>query len=389
MFFLATKKGTAFLVFGLEPCGVEANHNRKMKENKEEYITLLDGRKLMCYPRVEPTAPIDNSTKLDTTGEYLTLKHRTHTATEPTEEEMQRRQEAKKFFTDHAFFFLDHRKQILNDSRMFLAPVPVQSGIAYTGTSGFQCPTLGVYIEWWLNCAPAIIGRYRKESWLVYHISGSPLSGSNQCGIVNPKGECRCERIPGRFRNLWAPFVDTNTRYDEAKQRFEAYSLEKVVELLKDSDEGDSLTERELYILQRENTQLRNELLKLRDESKRSFHDMRTKLLKAYFECNRDELSKWYAEYCKEKCDKEQEISELKQRQRELRHLLKSGEINNKFYQQQLTPLKKQVQAVEDQINRIGLERLSVILRDGYDWNEYDMELIARDESIKFLNGQL
>lgn len=39
VFFLAIIKGTAFLVFGLEPCGVEANHNRKMKENKEKKTT--------------------------------------------------------------------------------------------------------------------------------------------------------------------------------------------------------------------------------------------------------------------------------------------------------------------------------------------------------------
>ena len=359
-----------------------------MKENNEEYITLLDGRKLLGFPRVEPNAPIDNRMKLDTTGEYLTLKRRNPAVTEPTEEEEQKRKEAKKFFTDHAFFFLDHRKQILNDSRMFLAPVPVRSGIAYTGTSGFQCPTLGVYIEWWLNCAPAIIGRYRKESWLVYHISGSPLSGSKHCGIVNPKGECRCESISS-FKNLWSSFIDTNTRYDEAKQRFEAYSLEEVVELLKESDEGDSLTERELYLLQRENTQLRNKLQKLFDESRQKYLDTRSRLLKAYFACKRDELTKWYADYCKEKEEKERVIAELKLRQQELRHLLKSGEINNKFYQQQLTPLKKQVHEVENQISQIGFERLSVILRDGYDWDLYDTESIARDEAIEFLNGQM
>ena len=39
MFFLATKKGTAFLVFGTGPCGVDANRNRKMKENKEKKTT--------------------------------------------------------------------------------------------------------------------------------------------------------------------------------------------------------------------------------------------------------------------------------------------------------------------------------------------------------------
>ena len=65
MFFLANKKGTAFLVFGLEPCGVEANHNRKMKENDEEYITLLDGRKKKTSERIHIGSLIRERLKQD------------------------------------------------------------------------------------------------------------------------------------------------------------------------------------------------------------------------------------------------------------------------------------------------------------------------------------
>lgn len=38
-----------------------------------EIITLLDGRTLPCYPKPEAATPIDNSEKLDTTGQYLTI----------------------------------------------------------------------------------------------------------------------------------------------------------------------------------------------------------------------------------------------------------------------------------------------------------------------------
>ena len=48
---LAIKKAPRFFVFGTEPCGVEANHNRKMKEYNEEY-TLLDGRKKKTTERI-------------------------------------------------------------------------------------------------------------------------------------------------------------------------------------------------------------------------------------------------------------------------------------------------------------------------------------------------
>ena len=119
--------------------------------NQNHHITLLNGRELVCFPKVEPSTPIDNRMKLDTTGQYLTIGRRKPVVKRTPPEVEQQRQQDVKFFTDHAFFFLDHRKQILNDSRMFLAPVPVQSGMAYIGTSGFNSPTLGVYIEWWLR----------------------------------------------------------------------------------------------------------------------------------------------------------------------------------------------------------------------------------------------
>ena len=62
----------------------------------------------------------------------------------------------------------------MSDSRMFLCPVPIQNGMAYTGTSGFQRPTLGVYLEWWLNCESAMVCEEHGTEKLVYQIAGSP-----------------------------------------------------------------------------------------------------------------------------------------------------------------------------------------------------------------------
>jgi len=42
---------------------------------------------------------------------------------------------------------------------MFLCPIYMQSGLAYTGSSGFEKPTLGIYIEWWRG-----IGRIGKAA---------------------------------------------------------------------------------------------------------------------------------------------------------------------------------------------------------------------------------
>ena len=356
------------------------NRNRKMNQN--HYITLLNGRDLLCYPKVEPSTPIDNRMKLDTTGQYLIIG-RSKTVVKPTPpEEEQQRQQAVKFFTDHAFFFLDHRRQILNDSRMFLAPVPVKNGIAYTGTSGFKCPTLGVYIEWWMNCIPAIIGRYRKDTWLVYHISGSPLSGRNCCGIVNSNGECLSKNLPNPFSDIWHSFVKVNTRYDEAKQRYEAYSLEEVVKLLEANDQGDSLLERELFLLRHENLALRQQI----QDTQEAMEYMRSTLLKAYLECKREALTDWYADYCRKQEEGKRELDSLNLQKQQLKQQLRTGEINNKFYQHQLTPLNKKIHDLEHNLESMARDELAGLLPGVY--NKFGRtKLITFDEVVEFVKA--
>ena len=358
------------------------NGNQKTNnpvDTEKMTITLLNGRTLPCYPRVETAPSVDNTTKLDTTGQYLCVG-RKKTVEPLTSPEQER---AKKFFTDHAFFFLDHREQIFSDSRMFLAPVPVQNAIAYTGASGFHRPTLGVYIEWWMTCIPAIIGRYRKNAWLVYHIAGSPLSGRNSCGIVNPQGECRSESLPGPFSTIWRSFVEVNTRYDEAKERYEAYSLEDVVALLEANDQGDSLTERMVYILQKENIKLRQEIQEIEKNKAQKVGEMekmRLALLKEYIESRRDVFEAWYADYCKKEEEGKRELDDLKLQQKQLKQQLRTGEITNKFHQQQLTPLKNRISNVEFRLSNMGVISLSHIVPETY------RKYLSPKDVISFLN---
>jgi len=355
-----------------------------MKEN--HHITLLNGRELLCYPKGEPSTPIDNRVKLDTTGQYLTIgRQKLVVKPTPPEVELQRKQ-AVKFFTDHAFFFLDHREKILNDSLMFLAPVPIENGIAYFGTSGFKRPTLGVYVEWWMTCIPAIISRYRKNSWLVYYIAGSPLSGRNCCGIVNAKGECLSECLPNPFSAIWRSFVEVNTRYDEAKERYESYSLEEVVKLLEASDEGDSLTERELYLLQRENLVLRQELQDAREAGAKAEEKMRRTLLKAYLECKREALTNWYADYCRKQEEGKKLLESLNWQKQQLKQQFHAGEISRMCYLHQNDPLKKRVFELEQTLNNMANEELSELLPGVFN-PPGDTELVTFDEVVEFLEN--
>lgn len=190
----------------------------------------MDGTVLECYPLKHPKARVYNEMKLDTTGNYLTIggsRHR-RIAAQGSDEE---REKEVKLFLNNAFLFLQNKDRIMSDSRMFLCPVPVQNGLAYTGTAGFNHPTLGVYLEWWLSCEKATILKEDGTKWLVYFISGSPLSGANKCGIVNERGNIESETLCS-FSPVWRSFASINKRYDEAKSLYQAYSLEEVVKKL-------------------------------------------------------------------------------------------------------------------------------------------------------------
>ncbi len=65
---------------------------------------------------------------------------------------------------------------------------------------------------------------------MVCSICGSPLSGSNHCTLVDGEGNTRSKQV-GNFSSLWRPFIQINQRYNEAKTRYQHYTLEEVVSI--------------------------------------------------------------------------------------------------------------------------------------------------------------
>lgn len=193
---------------------------------KEYKITLMDGRELSCILKSEQPKEIEkDGLKLDTSGQYLAIGKKPVREDSDFEREAER-QYGHHLFTENAWLLLEHAEEIMSDSRMFLAPVNIRNGIAYTGRSGFEHPTIGIYLEWWLNYSEAAID---ANGNLVWYISGSPLSGCNCCSTVSPDGEQIKIKQRTRFIDIWSSFVKVNNRYNEAKQRCEAYSLEDVI----------------------------------------------------------------------------------------------------------------------------------------------------------------
>ena len=131
-------------------------------------------------------------------------------------------------------YLYEHRERIMADSRMFLTPLPFKNGLAYTGTSGLDKATLGVYLEWWNDCPQAVIRKEEQVDALTYHIAGSPLSGANHCSAVDREGRSVTMHF-SPFSPIWSSFRRINQRYTEAKQRYQSYTLEETIAKLREA----------------------------------------------------------------------------------------------------------------------------------------------------------
>lgn len=56
-----------------------------------------------------------------------------------------------RLFPENAWPIFNNADKILNDPRMFFAPVNIRNGVAYIGDRPFEKATLGIYIEWWMK----------------------------------------------------------------------------------------------------------------------------------------------------------------------------------------------------------------------------------------------
>ena len=320
----------------------------------EHNIKLMDGRLLACYPKEDgPSEAIDNELKLDTSGRYLIVGRRQAVPSEQVKDE--RKELDRKLFLDHAFLFIENRERILSDSRMFLCPIPIQSGLAYTGTSGFQHPTLGVYVEWWLNCPQAnICAEEDDERWIVYHLAGSPLSGGNHCGLVNQKGKTKTQSL-SEFRSLWTSFQKVNRTYDQAKALYQAYTISEVLDIFQ--EEGRTEVHDQdinLYFLEQANQWLKQRVQTLKDYGDRLYRRLHETLMRT----KKEELKAFLTESYAIQAKADRRLAEIQEIRISLRRQLKSGELSSKEYQKAWGPFRKERESVKYGVYEFSHENL-------------------------------
>ena len=153
--------------------------------------------------------------------------------------------------------------------------------------------------------------------------------------------------------------------------------------LLEANDQGDSLLERELFLLRHENLALRQQI----QDTQETMEYMRSTLLKAYLECKREVLTKWYADYCRKLEEGKRKLESLNLQKQQLKQQLRTGEINNKFYQHQLTPLKKRISDLKLELKFGAKKELSELL-PGVIHPLGNSGYITFDEVVKFVKGK-
>lgn len=323
-----------------------------LEQASNDTITLLNGTVLDCYPLQQTEDKVENELNPSENGQEKEIS----------------------LFLHNAFRLLHHRDRIMSDSRMFLCPVPIQGGLAYAGTGGFENPTLGVYLEWWLNCESALIGDVGKTDWLVYRIAGSPLSGANQCGIVNKNGKTDIKDIRP-FSPLFSSFAGINNRYKKAKELNQAYTLKQVVEIL--GEEGvDMVDDKDIEILflksafHKQQTELSIEIKRLESRVDKMASKI-DKLKYQFMYEHRAELEAFVAEYTEKENVVATRKVEIAEESQELRRKLKTGELSMSQFQKLFVPLKKEKQANASKLQEFCRERLDKLFPGlGFSVNE-------------------
>lgn len=333
-------------------------------EQPQNSITLMNGAVLECYPKETHQGEfVPDKMKLDATGTYLSIGNKPCKPQPRTTVEMERQ---KKLFTDNAFYLLAHQERIMRDSRMFLAPVAIQNGLAYTGTSGFLAPTLGIYLEWWNACTEALRVDKEGRRSLVYHLAGSPLSGANHCAEVFEDGRTESVQV-SLFINHWRPFTAINTRYDEAKHIYQDYTLEQVLDILhaEDGEDWDYSSVIKERFMQSEINELKKKVERLTKESDKWYSMYKD----TYMKYKDAEISEAFSTFQSFREECEVQINSIKMRKRALKAELKSGRMDNIAYQHTLTPLNKQIRELEFRVSTQKYELVNKYLSEGISYD--------------------
>ena len=332
------------------------------ERHPEGAIRLMDGTILTCYPKPEEEEQPSNESQpeeemqqseevvadelpLETTGRHFGMGRR-RIAPKPEAKEVLRQS-----FIDNAFYLLAHRERILQDSRMFLTPVSVQNKLAYTESLGMDAPTIGVYLEWWSSCLGSMVLSKSGRMSLIYELTGSPHSKLAICRQLYEDGETEPIHLY-YFARYWDSLMEINMRYNEAKQIYEAYTLQELLDILHEEDGGekDFTSNVREHFLEHRIAQQNAYITNLRNELS-SWQNM---WASAMLRLHDDEVCQIYADYKALEQRVVPQIEELRSQKQSLKRQFKSGQLAPRSYQDALKTVREQIYQLEEQLRVFG-----------------------------------
>lgn len=288
-------------------------------------IKLLNGMELMCYPG------------------------QAHASNE----------ENRDLFIKNAFLFYRNASRIFSDSRMFLTPVNIQNGLAYIGA--FKTPTLGAYVEWWINCHYDVTKDDDGIESLVCIFAGSPLSGCNTCRCAYPDGSSQKRSILD-FNASAKSFADINRRYKEAKDNCEAYSLQEVVDILTSTEmtlEDEFQTK---FLIQ----EGRYNALKWHyNRLEERYESLQEKYEAMQISQSHKDVDDFIAEYKNRKAQVNSEIQVFDEQRRKYKADLKQNLISNTEYQKLLRSLSDKQKDLQNKLSDFKFDRMNTLIKEG------------------------
>ena len=296
----------------------------------EGKIILLDNSVVDCYPRtVKEQSPYTDKERME---------------------------EDKERFIKNAFFFLAHKERILTDSRMFLCPVPITSGMSISGTSGFENPTLGIYLQWWETCAGAMFTDEKGRRGLVYKLSGSSLSGHNICGVVHEDGTTKNVELHP-FKDYRDSFIRINNTYKSAKKKYQAYSLQQVLDILDHEEEGDrdyahtineQLQSQEINVLKERVHHLNTRIEMLEHSLSDARKELREEKLLHYYDRYKDLEMRVFSK-----------VEQLHQQKRDLKMALRRGDYTSQDYERLVNGITKRINEADEELQQFKSQEIN------------------------------
>ena len=325
----------------------------------EGAIRLLDGTILTCYPKPEREEQPSNESQpeeemqqteevvadelpLETTGRHFGMGRR-RIVPKPEAKEV-----LHQLFIDNAFYLLAHRERILQDSRMFLTPVSVQNKLAYTESPGMDAPTIGVYLEWWSSCLGSMVFSKSGRMSLIYELTGSPHSKVTSGRQLYENGETEPIHSYGHVQ-YWESLIEINKRYNEAKQIYQAYTLQELLDILHEEDGGEkdfTSNVRELF--------LRHHIAELKTYIEYLYEEFSIRMKRwthAELRLHDDEVCQIYADYKALEQRVVPQIEELRSQKQSLKRQFRSEQLTPRSYQFALKTVKAQTYQLEGQLS--------------------------------------